>query len=126
MAGYPGQCRAGIQGQLQPYSDRRCRLSGLLYDCGEYPGLVEANADPEAVEVIGELYEVADATTLARLDYYEGFDPLTQQGEFVRRRVRLRQPQIDCWVYFYTGMTVGKPRVPNGDWSCYVKQRDAA
>lgn len=124
-AGHPGQGRAGVDGKLRRYGAGTCLLPGVLYDCGEYPGLVAAGRDSE--NVVAELYVVPDAATLARLDDYEGYDPATDRGEFVRRRLRLQEPpQADCWVYFYTGPTIGKPLVIAGDWTRHLQHRASA
>ena len=80
--------------------------------------MVAASAGSQ--EVIGELYVVSPAT-LAQLDDYEGYDPITGQGEFVRRLVRLKKPLMNSWTYFYTGSTTGKPLVLGGDWTHYVQ-----
>lgn len=67
-----------------------------LYDLGDYPGLV---ADSTATAgVSGELWAV-DATTLARLDEFEG----VPEGLYRRVRVELLAPftQIEADTYFY-------------------------
>ena len=58
-------------------------IGGVLYDLGEYPGLVRTTRSDR---VAGELYELAEdsaSQVLRELDRYEG-------REFVRRRVYVR------------------------------------
>jgi len=74
-----------------------CRIRGLLLDLGAYPGLIEGDGD-----VTGELYGLPDPAILGELDFYELFDPARPEtSEFIRRRVRLIEPDRDAWVYFY-------------------------
>ena len=59
-------------------------IGGVLYDLGEYPGLVRQSRNQR--RVAGELYELPEdsaAAMLRELDRYEG-------NEFVRRRVYVR------------------------------------
>ncbi len=73
------------------------RIRGKLLDLGAYPGLVEGDG-----EVTGELYDLPDPTILGELDFYELFDPANPEtSEFIRRRVRLAEPDRDAWVYFH-------------------------
>jgi gamma-glutamylcyclotransferase (GGCT)/AIG2-like uncharacterized protein YtfP len=74
-----------------------CEIRGHLYDLGEYPGLVQGDDRVKA-----ELYKVKDARVFPLLDKYEDFDVRNPQHSlFVRHVVRLVEPQLDAWVYFY-------------------------
>jgi gamma-glutamylcyclotransferase (GGCT)/AIG2-like uncharacterized protein YtfP len=75
-----------------------CEIPGELYDLGEFPGLIESCSS----KVRGELYRFEEDRVLPVLDAYEGFDPRDPAGSlFVRRKVKLAQPDLDSWVYFY-------------------------
>jgi gamma-glutamylcyclotransferase (GGCT)/AIG2-like uncharacterized protein YtfP len=74
-----------------------CEIRGRLYDLGEYPGLVQGDDRVKA-----ELYKVKDARVFPLLDKYEDFHVRNPQHSlFVRHVVRLVEPQLDAWVYFY-------------------------
>jgi gamma-glutamylcyclotransferase (GGCT)/AIG2-like uncharacterized protein YtfP len=93
-----------------------------LHDLGEYPGLVRGEGT-----VAGELYEVRDSRAFGLLDEFEGYDPCDVDGSFyVRRAVRLREPEIDAWVYVYNRSVKGAPLIREGDWRRYVAKRNAA
>ena len=88
-----------------------CRIPGALYSDGDYPWLVEAEG-----EVRGELYEVADpAGVFGVLDAYE-------DDSFVRRMVRLLEPEVDAWVYLWNGAPRGEP-LDDGDWRTWLALR---
>ncbi len=73
-----------------------------LFDCGEYPGLVDAAA--EGVSVTGEVYRVS-AACLSRLDEVEAVD----EGLYERRRIELAAPFDSQHVlaYFYLRPVAG-------------------
>jgi len=74
-----------------------CEIRGRLYHFGEYPGLVHGDGRVKA-----ELYKVKDLRVFPRLDSYEEFDVRDlEHSLFVRHVVRLQEPQLDAWVYFY-------------------------
>lgn len=62
--------------------------------------------------VVGELFELSDASFWAVLDEYEGH-------EFERREVPVRMDDgrlVNAWVYYYRSDTDGKLRIVGGDW----------
>jgi gamma-glutamylcyclotransferase (GGCT)/AIG2-like uncharacterized protein YtfP len=74
-----------------------CEIRGRLCDLGEYPDLVKGNDRVKA-----ELYKVKDLRVFPLLDKYEEFDIHNlERSLFVRHVVRLEEPQLDAWVYFY-------------------------
>jgi gamma-glutamylcyclotransferase (GGCT)/AIG2-like uncharacterized protein YtfP len=92
-----------------------CEIAGLLYDLGDYPGLVIGSGI-----VAGQLFEVADASTFRELDRYERYDPEDLKGSlYLRRSVYLVKPSHDAWVYVYNQSLVDKRRVVSGDWLRY-------
>lgn len=95
MRGERGPSLAGVEDALEFVAT--CRIRGQLFDAGAYPVMVEGEG-----EVVGELFRVRDATTWEKLDAYEGtYYTSEQESLFVRRVVRLIEPEIDAWVYFF-------------------------
>ena len=90
-----------------------CRIPGLLWDLGAYPGLTEGEG-----AVVGELHRILDENALEKLDAYEGEGSL-----YLRRQVRLIEPAVDAWVYFYNASLAGAPLVPSGCWRTHVATR---
>jgi gamma-glutamylcyclotransferase (GGCT)/AIG2-like uncharacterized protein YtfP len=72
-----------------------------MFDCGEYPGLVERDG---GLSIVGELYEV-DAECLKRLDVIEEVD----HGLYRRAAVELLAPHADvvAETYLYCRGTAG-------------------
>lgn len=98
-----------------------CRFEGVLYDLDTFPGAV-----PGSGTVRAELFRLRSVDVWTILDQYEGYVPAAEdQSLFVRRRTPLCTPAgRTAWVYWYTGPTDGRPRVPDGDWRAYVKAGD--
>ena len=106
-------------------------VEGVLYDLGEYPGLVLGRAPgPGQTKVKGDVYEIAgDLEPL--LDEIEGVSP-QPNGEYARRQVvvhlRPLEPPLarnestlasplTCLVYEVTpGRAAGCPVIECGDW----------
>ena len=91
-------------------------VRGSLYDLGAYPGLLlnESNSS-----VIGEVYEVDDAT-LNKLDDFEA------SSHYWRKQVEisLGTHRRICWIYepnpeFYSPRTL----ITSGDWIEYAKTK---
>ena len=80
-----------------------CRIRGKLVDLGSWPGLVEGNGI-----VMGDLYEMP-SKDFAQLDKHEG-------DQFLRRSIRLADPDVDAWVYFYVGNQEAT-LIRSGDWT---------
>jgi len=96
-----------------------CVVAGQLWDLGPYPGLV-----PGEGRVVGELYLVRDPTLLSELDVFEGYDAGDlARSEYVRRAVRLIEPEVEAWVYFFNGPLEGRLVVASGDWAAYLRGR---
>jgi gamma-glutamylcyclotransferase (GGCT)/AIG2-like uncharacterized protein YtfP len=89
-----------------------CRIPGRLHVVSWYPGLV-----PGEGEVIGDLFEVTDRTTVALLDRFEGFDPEDpDRSLFMRTPVELIAPATEAWVYRWRGDPTQAPVAVSGDW----------
>ena len=107
--GEPAQLVAGLE-QLG-----RASVPGMLYDLGDYPGLVSGSG-----RVHGDLLLVP-VRRLALLDDYEecgGSRPLF-------RRVRLPATRDDgsacrAWVYRYARPVAGGRLIPAGDYAAYL------
>ena len=88
------------------------------------PGASERAAGATAAEVrgaglvVGELVRCAGPDVLARLDAFEGYDPLQPWDPlFLRRRRTLVEPAgVEAWVYVFAGHPAGLPEVAGGDW----------
>jgi gamma-glutamylcyclotransferase (GGCT)/AIG2-like uncharacterized protein YtfP len=92
-----------------------CLIGGALYDLGCYPGVCTESTDGR---VVGELFRIVDPGALAVLDEYEDFRPHEpEQSLFERRLVRLVEPGVDAWVYFYRHSPPVSARIPHGDWA---------
>jgi gamma-glutamylcyclotransferase (GGCT)/AIG2-like uncharacterized protein YtfP len=104
----------GLTGRVRRLG--RCRLQGVMHDLGPYPALAEGKG-----VVHGELFELLDGSVLAAMDAYEEFDAARPKlSAYIRVRVRLTDPDLECWIYRYNRSLRGVPRVLGGDW---VKHR---
>jgi gamma-glutamylcyclotransferase (GGCT)/AIG2-like uncharacterized protein YtfP len=128
-----GSLRAGLHlGGEPPFTPHvrlvgPCRLAGRLYEVagGAYPTLElldsEWSAAPdgaglESTVVHGDLYELLDPAALGLLDRWEEYDPTRPDlSPYVRRAVRLLEPDLVAWVYAGQHRDRG-PLVPGGDW----------
>lgn len=96
-----------------------CRIPGLLYDLGPFPGLVEGDG-----EAIGEMHRILDGRALEVMDWFEGHDPQDPAASLYRReRIRLREPDLDAWVYLFNRPTGSAPPVAGGDWRTHREVR---
>lgn len=102
--------RLGLAGRVRKLG--RCRLQGIMHNLGPYPAL----ADGKGI-VHGELFEVIDRTIIPVIDAFEEYDPKRPHlSAYLRVRVRLLEPDVECWVYRYNRPLRGVPRVLGGDW----------
>jgi gamma-glutamylcyclotransferase (GGCT)/AIG2-like uncharacterized protein YtfP len=95
------------------------RMRGRLVELGEYPGLVPARAADDWVR--GEVYALHHpASTLARLDEYEGCAAGTTGASMFRRIIG--EAVLDsgrrtrAWVYVYEGTILRKRVILSGDY----------
>jgi gamma-glutamylcyclotransferase (GGCT)/AIG2-like uncharacterized protein YtfP len=100
------------------------RVTGRLYDLGEYPGLV-LSSDPRDV-VHGELFELGNPRpTLRWLDDYEGLRPGgATAGEYSRPQIPVMYEEgsiagasVDAWAYVYMRRVSAALRVAKGRWN---------
>jgi gamma-glutamylcyclotransferase (GGCT)/AIG2-like uncharacterized protein YtfP len=119
MTGMGGCEELGIGDELRFVSP--CEIQGRLFDLGDYPGLLLASGTVQA-----ELYEIVDSAVLPRLDVFELYDPDDPNGSlYIRRRVRLAQPDCDAWLYEYNRDVSGKSSIPSGNWRRHRDQNRA-
>ncbi|MEM7083003.1 MAG: gamma-glutamylcyclotransferase family protein [Pseudomonadota bacterium] len=116
------------------------RVSGCLYDLGEYPGLVlyddlddEDKATSSTVAV--QLFRVTEPDrpskpkeVLTNIDKYERcFPPPVGVSEYRRTTLSVHVEKIsrnvDAWLYVYQKDTTGRPHVVDLNWSDYLAQR---
>jgi gamma-glutamylcyclotransferase (GGCT)/AIG2-like uncharacterized protein YtfP len=77
--------------------------------------------------VHAELYEVIDREAFRLMDRHERYDPTDVEGSlYLRRAVRLLEPNVDAWVYVYNRDVGDAPEVAGGDWIDYLASRPTA
>jgi gamma-glutamylcyclotransferase (GGCT)/AIG2-like uncharacterized protein YtfP len=84
----------------------------------DFPALLAA--DGAADRVVVELYRLADAGDLARLDVLEAFDPADEAGsEYLRRRLPVRDGPVEsAWAWVRAAqLPASAVPIPSGDWA---------
>jgi gamma-glutamylcyclotransferase (GGCT)/AIG2-like uncharacterized protein YtfP len=86
-------------------------VRAVLFDLGDYPGLVESAAPDDLVQ--GQVIELTEPDVgLARLDSYEG----VHDGLYVRRELPVRLESgrnVTAWAYIYNRPVAGRRRIDN-------------
>jgi gamma-glutamylcyclotransferase (GGCT)/AIG2-like uncharacterized protein YtfP len=96
-------------------------VPGVLYDFGDWPGLVEDAAGPA---IVGDVYRI-DTALLAVLDEIEQYEPAGGSC-FVRRSVRVSVAgrDLDCHYYPVDPAYLGHARRTEAtDWVAYRQSR---
>jgi gamma-glutamylcyclotransferase (GGCT)/AIG2-like uncharacterized protein YtfP len=72
-----------------------------LYRIDWYPALIET--DNEQDEVIGDVFQLKDASAWSKIDEYEGIGAGQPPYEYRRAKVHIRteKEELESWVYFY-------------------------
>lgn len=96
------------------------RISGRLYDLGEFPGALPSDSPTDEIE--GELYQLGNASAqLGELDEVEEFDSdRPDESLFVRRltNVELESGErLKAWVYFLPRKPAKARLIPSGDYT---------
>lgn len=115
------RCTASRHGLPEPGSRGWGTVAGVLYDFGDYPGLVP---DTGATLVLGEVYEI-DLLLIPVLDMIEEVYP-GRPSLFLRTvlTVCCDDGPIDCIVYPVQADAVGAmSRIDSGDWVRYRLMR---
>lgn len=98
-----------------------CRLTGILYDLGDYPGIVEG-----AGVVHGEVFEIVAPHALQVLDAFEDCNPgRPEAGLYRREAVTLAAPRMRVWVYLYNRPVDTAVRIETGDWIAWRRAKGA-
>jgi len=95
------------------------RITGKLYDLGEYPGAVVC-ADPQH-QIEGEVYRLDDPDTATGiLDQYEEFLPSRpDKSLFIRKKLPVTLKggtQKQAWVYLYNRSVNDADFIPGGNY----------
>jgi gamma-glutamylcyclotransferase (GGCT)/AIG2-like uncharacterized protein YtfP len=102
------------------------RVRGLLYDLGEYPGLV---LHQEESYVQGQVFRILQTDILLPfLDEYEGLIPEHPAASEYRRElaaVQLSDQFIHCWMYLYNQATGALPLIESGNYLQYLETNPA-
>ncbi|WP_439634508.1 gamma-glutamylcyclotransferase family protein [Glycocaulis sp.] len=115
--GASGFAQFGLERAFRPLGP--CRIPGVIHDLGGYPGLVDGEG-----AVIGELFEVADPSVIARLDAFEDYYPQApDRSRYLRRQITLLTPARKAWVYLWNLPVTGFARVESGDWLEWVASK---
>jgi gamma-glutamylcyclotransferase (GGCT)/AIG2-like uncharacterized protein YtfP len=122
MAGFDRRRRAGIDQHLAYLG--RGSIQGTLFDLGIYPAAVPSSDG----RVWGEVYEMADASTvLSALDEIEGYRPGDpDRSLYARSQTPVTLPDgtlASAWVYFYNAPLGRASRISSGDYLEHVRVR---
>jgi gamma-glutamylaminecyclotransferase len=102
-----GEANHAHLGSSRSLGPARTHPSYTLVDLGPYPALL----DEGTTAVVGELYDVDDATRAA-LDEFEGHPTYYRRGA-----VRIASHEgLDVEAYFLLGGAAGALAIPGGDW----------
>jgi pyruvate carboxylase len=116
MREFPAQDELGVRESLEFIG--RCTIQGRLYSLGEWPGLVEGDGEVEA-----DLYRILNLWVFRKLDPFEHFDPACPNGcKYLRRAIRLIEPDVDAWIYLYNLPLQGEPHIEDGSWRNYSRE----
>jgi gamma-glutamylcyclotransferase (GGCT)/AIG2-like uncharacterized protein YtfP len=89
----------------------------------DFPALIPASGADDRVAV--EVYRLADAGELARLDELEAYDPADEAGsEYVRRRLAVRDgPVASAWAWVRAAeLPASAVPIPSGDWKDWQRR----
>lgn len=99
------------------------RVSGILFDIGEYPGLVISEQEGSAV--FGEFYDLSACPNhWAELDEYEGINDSDSQ-EYAREKVLVTTTDstLTCWTYIYKGIVQNLKPIKSGNYLSYLEKK---
>lgn len=101
------------------------KIKGLLYDIGEYPGLVIATEAENYV--YGSIYKLHQPDkNLKVIDDYEGYGAEQELPNlYIRiiKQIETTDSIINAWIYLYNLNVGGLPLIPSGDYAQYIRQK---
>jgi gamma-glutamylcyclotransferase (GGCT)/AIG2-like uncharacterized protein YtfP len=93
-----------------------CLIPGRLFVAYGYPALKRADG-----MVMGDLFQLPHFFDFAPFDAFEDYYPrVPEKCWYLRRRIRLRQPRIEAWVYFYVYKLDRRTHIRSGDWLAFM------
>ena len=110
MTGQSGFAELQLHDKLT--SVGRDSVSGRLYDCGGYPGLILGKGTP----VHGEVFRVTDDAVWTALDRFEDYDAANPDDSLYIRLRTTTSVGSDVWVYEYNSEAESLSAVVDGDW----------
>lgn len=103
----------------------KAKVQGLLYDLGNYPGLVKSTNKEDCV--FGEIFQFENDQVLQVLDEYEGIGPLFPiPNEYRREKIEASlsdRNTLTCWSYILNHAILKEPLITSGDYSAYIKTK---
>jgi gamma-glutamylcyclotransferase (GGCT)/AIG2-like uncharacterized protein YtfP len=120
-----------IPGQISSYIQwaGMCKVKGILYDIGKYPGAVP---DPSGASIItGELIRITNPDRVFEfLDNYEGFDNNDMDASEYCRKLEWVElatgVSIEAWIYWYNFPVTNKQRISGNDYIKYLEKNQLA
>jgi gamma-glutamylcyclotransferase (GGCT)/AIG2-like uncharacterized protein YtfP len=122
--------RADLSKQSHNFGVKFCsidRINGRMYHLGAYPG-VKPLTPPEIAQtsggefhdklptISGEVFLVLNASVVAIMDAYEGYDSdEPARGLYDRHEVEAESGKT-VWVYTYNPMVTADQLIESGDW----------
>ncbi|WP_454802388.1 gamma-glutamylcyclotransferase family protein [Mucilaginibacter phyllosphaerae] len=101
------------------------KIKGILYDIGEYPGLIITGNNHNYV--YGSIYKLRQPEeNLKIIDDYEGVGLDQEQPNLYTRqsaKIISETGAVDAWVYVYNRPVDGLPIIPSGNYMEYSKQK---
>ncbi|MBL4677239.1 MAG: gamma-glutamylcyclotransferase [Mucilaginibacter sp.] len=99
--------------------------TGLLYDLGEYPGLVKTSQSNQLV--YGSIYQMQNPSeVLKQLDFYEGVGPDEEQPNLYRRglaQINTQNEIVEAWIYIYNRSINDAILISEGDYVLYLNKK---
>ncbi|GGH00800.1 gamma-glutamylcyclotransferase family protein [Mucilaginibacter phyllosphaerae] len=103
------------------------KIKGLLYDIGEYPGLIiNTHAEGFVLGSVVKLHQPAEG--LKVIDDYEGVGPEQDQPNLYLRTIQTiitAKGPADAWVYIYNLPVAGLPVIASGNYQEFAAHKTA-
>jgi gamma-glutamylcyclotransferase (GGCT)/AIG2-like uncharacterized protein YtfP len=115
--------------EFAAYLNKHCiyfkpaKIKGLLYDVGEYPGLIIKVDKPYWIH--GSLYHI-DEKALKLIDSYEGYGDTEELPNLFKREehtLLTGDGEIDAWLYLYNLPVDGLNLITSGNYAEYIAQK---